>query len=88
MTTDTTCPRCGHQIPNDATPGAYPGAMSRFDSNITICSACGTHEGLLQFAGETLTGPDSWPVEVPQDLYVVNNPERLDELKAQINGAS
>lgn len=84
MANDTTCPRCGHQIPNDVTPGAYPGALSRFDSSISLCSACGTHEALLQFTGETLTGPDQWPVTVPADLYVVNNPEAAAALKAQI----
>lgn len=88
MATNTVCPRCEHQIPNDATPGAFPGATSRLDSKIEICSACGTHEGLLQFAGEVLPGPEDWPVAVPADLYVVNNPERLAELKAQLDNAS
>lgn len=38
------CPRCGHKIPNDESPGAYPGALSRTDDETEICSACGTHE--------------------------------------------
>ena len=45
------CPRCSHFIPNDLTPGAYPGAISRLDNKTEICSDCGTEEALLQFQG-------------------------------------
>jgi hypothetical protein len=44
-----TCPRCGHYIPNDETPGLYPGALSREDGKTEICSACGREEGLRDF---------------------------------------
>ena len=42
------CPRCGHYIPNDETPGAYPGAISRFDNATEVCSQCGIDEAMLQ----------------------------------------
>lgn len=52
--TDTlpVCPRCTHFIPNDMTPGAYPGAISRVDNKTEICSECGTVEAMLQWQGE------------------------------------
>lgn len=84
MDTEHTCPRCHHKIPNDATPGAYPGAMSRFSRDVEVCSACGTHEALQQVAGIELAGPSDWPIEVPEDLYLVNDPVRLESIKAQL----
>lgn len=41
------CPTCDGQIPNNETPGAYMGAISRTDNKTEICSACGTREALL-----------------------------------------
>lgn len=70
---ETLCPRCGHQIPNDVMPGAYPGALSRTDNETYVCSACGTHEGLEQATG-TLTPQEGWPVEVPDLFYAMNQP--------------
>lgn len=62
------CPRCHGKIPNNETPGAYPGALSRLtrgqrDDPIYICSACGTHEAMQQFtqAGEC-TPISDWPL--------------------------
>lgn len=43
------CPNCGGFIPNDETPGAYRGALSRKDNKTEICSACGTNEALLEW---------------------------------------
>lgn len=85
MKTGGTCPRCQHLIPNDATPGAYAGAMSRKDPSIEICSACGTHEALQQSIGMDLSGPDEWPVRVPDDLYLANDPIKVAELKARLS---
>lgn len=45
-----TCPRCAGGIPNDARRGEYPGALSRTDNVTYICSACGEHEAMEQFA--------------------------------------
>lgn len=44
------CPRCNGYIPNDAQPGAYPGAISRTDNLTEICSSCGTEEAMMDFA--------------------------------------
>jgi hypothetical protein len=41
------CPSCDEFIPNNETPGAYMGAISRKDNKTEICSACGTREALL-----------------------------------------
>lgn len=41
------CPLCHGWIPNNQTPGAYPGAISRRDNKTEICSACGTYEALV-----------------------------------------
>lgn len=44
------CPRCGGSIPNNETPGAYSGAISRLDNETEICSQCGTEEAMIDFA--------------------------------------
>lgn len=46
------CPRCGGYIPNNDTPGLYPGAMSRIDNQTEICSECGEDEAMLDYLGE------------------------------------
>lgn len=43
------CPRCYGYIPNNVTPSAYAGALSRLDNKTEICSSCGTEEAMLQF---------------------------------------
>jgi hypothetical protein len=43
------CPKCAGYIPNNKTPGAYSGAISRRDNKTEICSACGTMEALEDF---------------------------------------
>jgi rubrerythrin len=61
------CPRCLGFIPNNDTPGAYIGALSRttrgqHDEPIYVCSQCGTDEAMLQFATGRTSTPDEWPV--------------------------
>lgn len=51
------CPRCEGFIPNNMTPGRYPGAISRIDNKTEICSDCGREEALSVQALEAL-----WPV--------------------------
>ena len=53
------CPRCGHYIPNDENPGAYPGAMSRTDNKTEVCSPCGQAEALEDFLAE-VTPQEEW----------------------------
>lgn len=43
------CPRCCGYIPNNDTPGAYPGAISRLDNITEICSGCGQDEALEEY---------------------------------------
>jgi hypothetical protein len=68
------CPRCGGGIPNNETPGAYPGAISRWDNATEVCSGCGADEAMLQFfaarSGEDVaavlhpaTGEFKWVVQ-------------------------
>ena len=45
------CPRCHGFIPNNETPGAHMGALSRLDNETEICSDCGTAEALEQMRG-------------------------------------
>lgn len=40
------CSSCDGYIPNNETPGAYPGALSRKDNHTEICSACGNAEAI------------------------------------------
>lgn len=49
------CPRCGGYIPNDVTPGEYPGALSRWDNRTEVCSACGTEEAMMQIMGQSIS---------------------------------
>jgi len=73
MATKPVCPRCGHFIPNDEQPGAYPGALSRADNETEVCSDCGTHEALEQFFnanGDHRPTPVSqWPVTEYRPLF-------------------
>jgi ribosomal protein L37E len=61
------CPRCGGGIPNEYERGAYPGAMSRWDNETEICSACGQDEALRQFYGHDVSprNPDKLWVNPP-----------------------
>ena len=70
------CPRCGGYIPNNETPGAYPGALSRTDNSTAVCSKCGKIEAVLQFAGEPLPTPDQWPVDDARSNTYGSNPRR------------
>lgn len=54
---DFICPRCEGYIPNNIEPGAYPGAISRWDNKTEICSPCGTEEAIL-----ALVAVDEWPL--------------------------
>lgn len=47
-----TCPVCNGFIPNNETPGAYPGAISRRDNVTEICSSCGIDEALADFIAQ------------------------------------
>jgi len=43
------CPACGGYIPNNETPGAYMGALSRRDNKTEICSPCGNREAMEDY---------------------------------------
>lgn len=44
------CPSCKDSwIPNNETPGAYPGALSRKDNKTEICSECGVMEAIEDY---------------------------------------
>lgn len=63
------CPRCNlNLIPNNDTPGAYPGALSRTDNKTEICSFCGYDEAIRQFIYNDLQPKDSWPVKINQSM--------------------
>lgn len=47
-----TCFICTGSIPNNETPGAYPGALSRWDNETEICSLCGSAEALAPMFSE------------------------------------
>lgn len=65
----TKCPRCGGGVPNDLHPGAYPGALSRWDNKTEICSACGSDEAMLQL-GAVLEKKDAHAVLDPITGFV------------------
>ena len=49
MNRNTVCPICEGAVPSEEHKGRYPGALSRFDNNEEICSACGTAEAMTPF---------------------------------------
>jgi hypothetical protein len=51
------CPSCGGYIPNNAQPGAYPGALSR-RGDYEVCSDCGLLEALSDFTLRLQGGGD------------------------------
>lgn len=55
-----TCPRCGGYIPDSFTPGAYPGAMSRQEAGVEICSRCGHQEAIRDFENRPPLDRDAW----------------------------
>ena len=61
------CPRCGGFIPNNKTPGAYPGALSRTDNSTYVCSECGRIE-----AAEDAGGHGA----MPQFYWYINDEQR------------
>lgn len=48
------CPICDGWIPNNDSPGAYPGALSRKDNKTEICSECGVMEAMGSPTGRVL----------------------------------
>jgi hypothetical protein len=70
------CPGCGGWIPNNENPGAYPGALSRYDNHTEICSDCGQKEALAQFFSQD---PDA----VIQPGAVVHEIINEDDLRLQ-----
>lgn len=73
---DNRCPKCYGHIPNEQTPGAYPGAISRRDNKTEICSDCGTREALEDLQGLE-TCPDCWSVITKENPLIDEqyNPE-------------
>ena len=54
------CPRCTGFIPDDQTPGAYPGALSRTDNETEVCSSCGTREGMEALVNGQVMAQELW----------------------------
>jgi len=59
---DPVCPRCLGFIPNNQTPGAYMGALSRTDNKTEICSDCGTEEAMQDFIDGFCTKQKDWMI--------------------------
>lgn len=56
--TENQGPRCLWHIPNNITPGAHPGALSRTDNSTEICSDCETQEAAEEHFGSPT--PQIW----------------------------
>lgn len=57
------CPRCMGFIPNNDTPGMYPGAISRTDDVTEICSGCGVDEAIENYANGSPLPKTLWLVQ-------------------------
>lgn len=58
MEKTTYCSRCQGVMPNEETPGAHRGALSRYDNTTYVCDRCGTQESILDAQGVTLPPVD------------------------------
>jgi ribosomal protein S27AE len=70
----TTCPRCLGGIPNDASRGKYPGALSRTDNKTYICSNCGTLEAIEQ--GHPRASKMGYNNLMPQEEWKCNTSQK------------
>lgn len=57
------CPRCTGAIPNERTPGLYPGAISRADNDTEVCSACGSDEAIRKYSTGVMIPVADWPIQ-------------------------
>ena len=51
---DFKCPTCDGYIPNNEQVGEYSGAISRRNSDLEICSACGNREAVEDYLSSSL----------------------------------
>lgn len=58
------CPRCHGAVPNNDSPGAYIGALSRTDNNTEICSPCGELEALEDYVHGSPMPQQDWLINV------------------------
>lgn len=57
------CPRCQDSlIPNNESPGKYPGAISRADNKTEICSSCGHDEAMKDWQDNGCEPVEAWPI--------------------------
>lgn len=69
------CPRCQSDwIPNNAQPGAYPGAISRADNKTEICSACGEDEAMKDFFAGGCETVEQWPARREYEISFPSKP--------------
>ena len=86
------CPICDGAIPNNETPGAYPGALSRFDNETEVCSACGSAEAMTPMFSEE--GKDLMVAGIQNDEWdwwkagVLMGREPVDEMMEASKRAS
>lgn len=71
------CPICFGFIPTNANPGAYPGALSRYDDATEICSGCGQAEGLSVLMSGSIDPDTIADIETVKDpwlrhIYLIN----------------
>lgn len=71
------CPRCLGFIPNNKTPGLYPGAMSRVDNRTEICSECGIEEAMNYFTAEPLPDISLWPLATSRKVFSASQVQGL-----------
>jgi hypothetical protein len=81
------CPSCSGYIPNNKTPGAYPGAISRADNKTEICSDCGTQEALADFQFANAEKVVVWKSVITLDLVRDLPDDKIAELVQALDDA-
>jgi hypothetical protein len=81
------CPSCSGYIPNNETPGAYPGAISRADNKTEICSDCGVAEALGDFRLANADKVVVWKSVITLDLLLGVPDDKIAELVEALDNA-
>jgi len=81
------CPSCNGFIPNNETPGAYPGAISRKDNKTEICSACGVEEAVQSLISKRDANSIAWQSTVTEEMITHLNENEISLLINALNDA-
>ena len=80
---DGDCPMCLNWIPNNKQRGIHDGAISRYDNETEICSACGTMEAMVGIQIDNGDGDHIWEKAntIEEWIILLNAIREIDEVR-------